>query len=191
MLVVDDHARARESMADMLRHAGHKCSAALRRRGPGTCCNDGKLRLRDHRSANAGHEGAGIHPRSCEQRPHGAQILMVTAHATVASAVEAMRHGAFDYIEKPFDADQLEQLVARALEHGRLLDQRSPVRSCRPAADGDDRLEPADAVAADADRPGRPRPRETVLITGESGTGKELVARWLHARQRSPASRRW
>ncbi len=48
---------------------------------------------------------------------------MVTAHATVASAVEAMRHGAFDYIEKPFDADSLEQLVARAIEHGRLLDR--------------------------------------------------------------------
>ena len=46
---------------------------------------------------------------------------MVTAHASVASAVEAMRHGAFDYIEKPFDADQLEQLVAQAIRHGRLL----------------------------------------------------------------------
>ena len=42
-----------------------------------------------------------------EQRRYGAQVVMVTAHATVASAVEAMRHGAFDYIEKPFDADQL------------------------------------------------------------------------------------
>ena len=42
-----------------------------------------------------------------EQRRYGAQVVMVTAHATVATAVEAMRHGAFDYIEKPFDADKL------------------------------------------------------------------------------------
>ena len=48
---------------------------------------------------------------------------MVTAHASVPSAVEAMRHGAFDYIEKPFDADQIERLVAQAIQHGRLLKQ--------------------------------------------------------------------
>ena len=59
---------------------------------------------------------------------------MVTAHATVDSAVEAMRHGAFDYIEKPFDVDQLEQLVGQAIRHGRLLQQ------------------PAGAPAADASR---------------------------------------
>ena len=46
---------------------------------------------------------------------------MVTAHASVTSAVEAMRHGAFDYIEKPFDVDSLEQLVAQAIRHGRLV----------------------------------------------------------------------
>ena len=101
---------------------------------------------------------------------------MVTAHATVASAVEAMRHGAFDYIEKPFDADQLEQLVARALEHGRVLDQRSPVRSAgqQPTAMiGSSRL-----MQSLRTRIAQVAPtRETVLITGESGTGKELVAR--------------
>src|SRR6201999_984750 len=60
--------------------------------------------------------------RKLEKRPHGAQIVMVTPYGTVASAVEAMRHGAFDYIEKPFAADRLEKLVERALGHGRLMD---------------------------------------------------------------------
>src|SRR6201999_2277997 len=69
--------------------------------------------------------------RKLEKRPHGAQIVMVTAYATVASAVQAMRHGAFDYIEKPFAADRLEQLVERALGHGRLIDAR---QSLQPAA---------------------------------------------------------
>ena len=58
---------------------------------------------------------------------------MVTAHATVNSAVEAMRHGAFDYIEKPFDADQLERLVAQAIRHGRLLEARGRRRPGEPA----------------------------------------------------------
>ena len=113
---------------------------------------------------------------------------MVTAHATVASAVEAMRHGAFDYIEKPFDADQLEQLVARALEHGRVLDQRSPVRSAgqQPTA----MIGSSDVMQSLRTRIAQVAPtRETVLITGESGTGKELVARWLHGasdRRESP-----
>ena len=57
--------------------------------------------------------------RELERRQHGAQVVMVTAYASVASAVEAMRHGAFDYIEKPFAADRLEQLVERAVAHGR------------------------------------------------------------------------
>ena len=51
--------------------------------------------------------------REIQQRRLGVQVVMVTAHATVASAVEAMRYGAFDYIEKPFDVEQIEQLVGR------------------------------------------------------------------------------
>jgi DNA-binding NtrC family response regulator len=56
--------------------------------------------------------------RALEGRRCEAQVVMVTAHASVHSAVEAMRHGAFDYIEKPLRADALEKLVARALSHG-------------------------------------------------------------------------
>ncbi len=113
---------------------------------------------------------------------------MVTAHATVASAVEAMRRGAFDYIEKPFDADQLEQLVARALEHGRMLDQRAPLRAAgQPPMT---MIGESSAMHALRARIAQVAPtRETVLITGESGTGKELVARQLHeasSRRNSP-----
>ena len=117
-----------------------------------------------------------LRQRQCET-----QIVMVTAHATVATAVEAMRHGAFDYIEKPFEAEALERLVSQAMRHGRLVHP-----------------EPADALAGEAASPAmigsspvmqalRARilqvgpTSETVLITGESGTGKELVARAIHA----------
>ena len=63
-----------------------------------------------------------LRQRQCPAHEYmGPQIVMVTAHATVATAVEAMRHGAFDYIEKPFEADALERLVTQAMRHGRLV----------------------------------------------------------------------
>ena len=180
VLVVDDHATARESMADVLRRAGHKvdCLAsaiealrALERESYDVVVTDLQM---------PGMDGLEF-IRQLERRPHGAQVLMVTAHASIASAVEAMRHGAFDYIEKPFDADGLEQLVARALAQGRLLDAGDLPS---PAAEG----EPGTMIGGSlAMRELRSRiaqvapTPETVLITGESGVGKELVAQAVHA----------
>ena len=60
------------------------------------------------------------------------QIVMVTAHGSVDSAVEAMRQGVFDFVEKPFKVEQLEDLVARALRHGQVVARRSTV----PASGG-------------------------------------------------------
>ena len=109
VLVVDDHAEARRSMADVLRQAGHKVeclSSAVE-----------ALRTLEQESFDVvitdlqmpGMDGLEF-IRHLAGRRHGAQVLMVTAHASVGSAVQAMRHGAFDYIQKPFDVEQLEQL---------------------------------------------------------------------------------
>jgi DNA-binding NtrC family response regulator len=111
------------------------------------------------------------------------QVVMVTAHASVASAVEAMRHGAFDYLEKPFDVDSLERLVAQAIRHGRLVDRASATADghALPAA----MIGSSTAMQALRERIAQIGPTsETVLITGESGTGKELVARAVHATSR-------
>ena len=111
VLVVDDHLQARQSIADVLRRAGHRveCLASavealkrLERESFDVVITDLQM---------PGMSGLEF-IRHLERRPHGAQVLMITAHASVASAVDAMRHGAFDYIEKPFDVDQLEQWVA-------------------------------------------------------------------------------
>ena len=122
------------------------------------------------------------------QRRTVAQVVMVTAHATVSSAVEAMRHGAFDYIEKPFDADALERLVGRRSVTGGWCGRtRLPPA---PAAREPVMLGSSPAMQALRARIAQVAPTpETVLITGESGTGKELVARAIHAaspRQTAP-----
>jgi DNA-binding NtrC family response regulator len=122
--------------------------------------------------------------RTLAERRVESQIVMITAFASVTSAVEAMRHGAFDYIEKPFDVEQLETLIARALRHGEKVGQRSSVPAASPAwqsimvgeSPQMQQLRQRIAQAAPTD--------ETILITGESGTGKELVARCVHAASR-------
>lgn len=182
ILVVDDNARARQSMAEALRAAGHEvqtCSGAteglraLEREAYDVVLTDLQM---------PGMDGLAF-IRTCQERHIDAEIVMVTAFASVSSAVEAMRYGAFDYLEKPFDVDQLESVVRRALAHagkGKTHSSLAGQDEWRGLMVGEspaiERLRQLIAQAGPTD--------ETVLICGESGTGKELVARCLHAASR-------
>src|SRR5262245_62121775 len=108
-------------------------------------------------------------------------IVMITAHGTVDTAVEALKLGAFDYLTKPFDKDEVRQVVAKALKTRQLAEEEATtepkdVAGARFGIIGQSSgLTDLYAVLERvADSP------TTVLITGESGTGKELVARALH-----------
>ncbi len=111
-------------------------------------------------------------------------VVMITAHGTVDTAVEALKLGAFDYLTKPFDKDEVRQVVAKALKTKALSDVEAT------AAHADDKDVPGARFGIIGESPGvtdvysvlervADSPT-TVLVTGESGTGKELVARALH-----------
>jgi len=116
-----------------------------------------------------------LHPRTL--------VVLITAYATVETAVEALREGASDYVLKPFKFDDLRLRVQRLLEH-RTASQESALfrRAVESAARDGSLLGESAAMLAVRTQVARTGPAvSNVLITGESGTGKELVARAIHA----------
>jgi DNA-binding NtrC family response regulator len=181
ILIVDDEERMADVVAMALRRAGYDCetcqsgAAALQivtERGADVVVTDLKMPQMD-----------GL---ELLRRIHGSQpklpVILVTAYATISSAVAAMREGAFDYVTKPFDNDEIRTLVARALDLTRLERENRYLRSevaSRYAPDTIVCESPRSRAVLDLVRRAAPS-RATVLIQGESGTGKELIARLLH-----------
>jgi len=110
-------------------------------------------------------------------------VVMITAHGTIQSAVEAMKAGAYDFLMKPFELDELRLVVAKALETQKLKREVSQLRRRQNSRYPDDaifsnhpkmqELKKMIKIVAET-------PRTSVLIQGESGTGKELVANAVH-----------
>ena len=107
------------------------------------------------------------------------QIVMISGHGTIATAVEATQRGAFDFLEKPLDTDRLLLTVRNALAHGDLMGENARLRQASESRYEMVGASPAlESVRALIAKVGPTTAR--VLITGENGTGKELVARALH-----------
>ncbi|HEX9948976.1 MAG TPA: sigma-54 dependent transcriptional regulator [Thermodesulfobacteriota bacterium] len=184
ILVVDDEPSMRTTLSILLKREGYRVSLAesgaeaLPMLAPG----EYDMILTDLKME--GMDGIELlrHIKAVDPQ---AEVLIFTAYGTIASAVEAMKLGAYDYIGKPFDEEELLLKVARALERKALvrevqaLRQELQVQGRIVAASKEMRevLAKIDQVAPTG---------ATVLIEGESGTGKELVARAIH--QRSPRS---
>src|SRR5436190_14706230 len=183
VLVIDDDASLRRTLRLSLELLGHNAVEArdsavalenLARQPFDVAFLD--LRL-------AQEQGLEILPRLLRQAPE-LQVIVVTAYATIESAVEAMRRGAFDYLPKPFTPDQLRLVLDRIAKMRKLQSQvddlEEQVRSVAPEVD----LQTAELQVRQAlEVAFKAAPSEaTILLRGESGTGKGVLARAIHAR---------
>jgi two-component system, NtrC family, response regulator HydG len=188
ILIADDHDAMREGMAISLSRQGHEvlavkggadALAAYRKKPTDVVVTDLRMIPVD-----------GIQVvRGLREQDPDATVLVVSAHGTIATAVEAMRAGAIDFIEKPFSPDVLRARVEKAIEISR---ERRGARTARGraeafAADLVREHDPHGLVGSSEpmhrvlDQVRRVAPTDaTVLVLGESGTGKELVARAVH-----------
>ncbi len=182
ILVVDDESGMREYLTKLLSDSGYRVSTA----------EDGKqaletltqdipdLALVDMRMPKKG--GMPLLEEIKKRAPHVIVIIM-TAYGTTESAVEAMKLGAYDYIRKPFEVDDVLHLIDKALEKKRLEEENIELHkelqksyTFEDIVSQNDRMRKIfDLVRKIADT------HSTVLVRGETGTGKELIARALHS----------
>lgn len=136
------------------------------------------IRLGDRSGLELFHDLRRLDPKSL--------IIFITGHGTSDTAIEAMKLGAYDYLVKPLDADQLQQVVGQAMAISRLMHVPTIVEEADRPEDLPDRLIGSGAaMQAVCKQIGRVAPQDVnVLILGESGTGKELVARAIYYHSR-------
>jgi len=190
VLVVDDKDMLRDSVAATLTRAGLQVGmadgaasalGAIAKRRPDCVVTDLKM---------PGGTGLDL-LRQIREFDDDLPIILMTAFGTVETAVEALKQGAFDYITKPFEGDELVIAVKRGIEHARLVRENVLLKSgMRPtgASEAGGGLSGLGRLVGDSQAMRRVKQQVlavaesqgTVLVCGESGTGKEVVARAVH-----------
>jgi DNA-binding NtrC family response regulator len=180
ILVVDDQDMMRDSLAATLVREGHEVIAATDGAGAVTRLSAGRFDLMITDLKMPKMTGIELLAEAKKLRPEMPVVLM-TAFATVSTAVEAMKLGAYDYIQKPFDGDEIKHLVDRTLEHNRLIRENQALRTMAEVSAPRPLIGSGEAMAEVRKKIDLvARSNATVLIRGESGTGKEVVARAIH-----------
>ena len=181
LLIVDDEMSVRDSLAKWFREEGYEIGTAEN-------ANDALTRLAEQRWDVAlvdikmhGTDGIELQRRMHEVDPELLVIIM-TGYASVETAVTALKNGAYDYVTKPLDPDEIAHLVKNALAHKRTAQENVRLReTVAEIARSGELIGQSSAMRKIFDAIETVGPTDaTVLVTGESGTGKELVARAIH-----------
>jgi len=182
ILVADDEAIVCESLRDWLTDAGYQVFTAenspkalgiIERERPGIVIADLVM---------PGIDGIELMKRAKEIQPN-IEVIIITAYGSIATAIAAVKEGAYDYIEKPFCPERAELLIQKLAQHQELVEENL---SLRQRLEDHYRFENIIAKSSKMQRVIEvikivAKSNATVLITGESGTGKELVARAIHS----------
>ena len=181
VLVIDDEADMLESCTRIIRRLGYECitiqdssgaAEVIGRQMPSIVLTD---------FAMPGLNGLDI-LRLCQEINPDGMVILISGYATIPNVVEAMKEGAFDYLAKPFSADQLKVALERAVRHRCLAEENRYLRTQLAQVHGlDNMLGSSLAMRKVFDTIRKVSITDTnILVYGESGTGKELVARSIH-----------
>lgn len=181
ILVIDDERSIRNTLRDILEHESYKVDEAIDGMDAIEKINNNSYEviLCDIKMPQM--DGMEVMEKALEVTD--TPIVMISGHGNIETAVEAIKKGAFDYIEKPLDLNRLLVTIRNAMDRTNLMNETKKLK--RKVSKTYDMIGESPALLEIKDLIERVAPSDArVLITGESGTGKELVARWLHEKSR-------